>query len=310
MAASPKKLILLAALVASASLGLRTSGSPVIADVPAAEGRQIQENSRAPVTRIISLVPALTEMLFAIGAGPQVVAVSSYDEFPPAVEELPRVGALIDPDVERILSLRPGLVLTYGSQSGLEVQLARAGIRTFIYRHGGVAGVLQALRDLGAATGHTADGERTAREIQAQLDAVQARVRPYRRPRTLLVFSRQPQSLQQMYVSGGGGFLDDILQIAGGANVFADVQRESVQPSHETLLARAPEAIIEIHATGMLATADVRRERSLWATLASIPAVRSGRIHFLDGSYLVVPGPRVALAAEALARALHPEAFQ
>ncbi len=308
MAAYPKSLILLAALVAVTG-ALKVSGSPVIAD-SAAEGRQVSGSSDAPVTRIISLVPALTEMLFAIGAGPQVIAVSSYDEFPPEVEVLPRVGALLDPDMERILALRPGLVLTYGSQTVLEVQLARAGIRTFTYRHGGVAGVLQALRDLGAATGHAADGERKAREIQAQLDAVQARVRQYRRPSTLLVFSRQPQSLQQMYVSGGVGFLHDILQIAGGANVFADVRRESVQPSHETLLARAPEAIIEMHATGMMATADVRRERSLWASLASIPAVRSGRIHFLDGSYLVVPGPRMGLAAEALARALHPEAFQ
>lgn len=307
MAAYPKKLILLAVLVA---VTFAASGSPVITDASAAEGRQVSGNSGAPVTRIISLVPALTEMLFAISAGPQVIAVSSYDEFPPAVEALPRVGALLDPDVERILALQPDLVLTYGSQTGLEVQLARAGIRTFTYRHGGVAGVLQALRDLGAATGHAADGESKAREIQAQLDAVRARVRPYRRPRTLLVFSRQPQSLQQMYVSGGIGFLDDILQIAGGANVFADVRRESVQPSHETLLARAPEAIVEIHATGMMATADVRRERSLWATLASIPAVRSGRIHFLDGSYLVVPGPRMGLAAETLARTLHPEAFE
>lgn len=307
MAAYPKKLILLAALVA---VTFAASGSPVITDASAAEGRQVSGNSGAPVTRIISLVPALTEMLFAISAGPQVIAVSSYDEFPPAVEALPRVGALLDPDVERILALQPDLVLTYGSQTGLEVQLARAGIRTFTYRHGGVAGVLQALRDLGAATGHAADGESKAREIQAQLDAVRARVRPYRRPRTLLVFSRQPQSLQQMYVSGGIGFLDDILQIAGGANVFADVRRESVQPSHETLLARAPEAIVEIHATGMMATADVRRERNLWATLASIPAVRSGRIHFLDGSYLVVPGPRMGLAAETLARTLHPEAFE
>jgi iron complex transport system substrate-binding protein len=310
MAAHPKRLILLAALVVVTSAGLRASGSPGVTDAPAAEGGQMSGNSDAPVTRIISLVPALTEMLFAIGAGPQVIAVSSYDEFPPAVEALPRVGALLDPDVERILALRPSLVLTYGSQGGLEVQLARAGIPTFIYRHGGVAGVLQALRDLGAATGHAADAEREARAIQAQLDAVQARVSEYRRPRTLLVFSRQPQSLQQMYVSGGGGFLDDILQIAGGANVFADVQRESVQPSHETLLARAPETIVEIHATGMMATADVERERSLWATLASIPAVRNGRIHFLDGSYLVIPGPRMGLAAEALARALHPDAFQ
>ena len=309
MATYPKRLILLGALVALTVPGPRASGLPAGGDIPV-PARQVADNSTAPVTRIISLVPALTEMLFAIGAGSQVIAVSSYDEFPPAVEALPRVGALLDPDVERILSLQPDLVLTYGSQNELEVQLARAGIRTFTYRHGGVAGVLQALRDLGAATGHAADGERKAREIQAQLDAVQARVRGYARPRTLLVLTRRPQSLQQMYVSGGFGFLDDILQIAGGANVFADVRQESVQPSHETLLARAPEAIVELHAAGMMAATDLDRERTLWSALASIPAVRGGRVHFLEGSYLVVPGPRMGLAAQALARALHPEAFE
>lgn len=309
MAAYPKRLILLAALVAVAG-GVWATGSPVVAQAQSEAGRRGSVGNGAPVARIISLVPALTEVLFAIGAGPQVIAVSSYDDFPPEVEALPRVGALLDPDVERILALRPGLVLTYGSQNGLETQLARAGVRTFTYRHGGVASILDAVRDLGAATGHAAAGERKAHEIEAQLNAVRAKVRPFGRPRALLVFSRQPQSLQQMYVSGGFGFLDDILEIAGGANVFADVLQESVQPSHETLLARAPEVIIELHSTGMMASTGVLRERSLWAALASIPAVRRDRIHFLDGSYLVVPGPRVGLAAEALARALHPEAFE
>ena len=309
MAAYPKRLIFLAVLVAVTG-DLWATGSPVVAHPQAERDRQATAGNDAPVTRIISLVPALTEVLFAIGAGPQVIAVSSYDDFPPEAKALPRVGALLDPNLERIFARRPDLVLTYGSQSALETQLARAGIRTFAYRHGGVAGVLDAVRDLGAATGHAADGERKAREIEAQLDAVRAKVRPFGRPRTLLVFSRQPRSLQRMYVSGGVGFLDDILQIAGGANVFADVPRESVQPSHETLLARAPEVIIELHATGMMASTGVLLERSLWAQLASIPAVRNDRIHFLDGSYLVVPGPRVALAAEALARALHQEAFR
>ena len=78
-----------------------------------------------------------------VGAGSQVAGVSSYDDFPPEAKALPRVGALLDPDVERILSLRPDLVITYGSQTDLEKQLARAGIRIFSYRHGGIATILQ-----------------------------------------------------------------------------------------------------------------------------------------------------------------------
>ena len=264
----------------------------------------------APARRIVSLVPAVTEMLFAIGAGPQVVAVSSFDDFPPEVKLLPRVGALLDPDVERILTLRPDLVITYGSQGSVEAQLARAGIRTFSYRHGGVGAIVQTVRDLGSVTGRASQAGGKAHEIEAQFDTVRAAVRGYARPRVLLVFGRQPQSLRQMYASGGAGFLNDILEAAGAQNVFSDVRQESVQPSQETLLARAPDIIIEIRSGRSEATTDAAGERSAWSPLASIPAVRNGRIHRLTGAQFVVPGPRVGLAAEQLARMLHPEAFK
>ncbi len=263
-----------------------------------------------PARRIVSIVPALTELLFALGAGPQVVGVSSYDEGPPEVQSLPRVGALLNPDTERILSLRPDFVVLYGSQSDLEARLARAGIRTFSYRHGDLAHVFDTILELALLVGRERDGERLASEIRTQLDAVRASVRGRPRPRTLLVFERDPGALRGLYVSGGRGFLHDLLELAGGVNVFADIDREAVQPSLETLLARGPEAIIEVRATGMLNTTDDAVARRVWSTLSSIPAVRNDRIHVLHGDHLVVPGPRVALAAEALARAMHPQAFQ
>jgi iron complex transport system substrate-binding protein len=260
--------------------------------------------------RIVSLVPALTEMLFAIGAGPGVVAVSSYDEFPPEVKSLPKVGALLDPDMERIFALRPDLVISYGSQSDVQVQLARAGIRVFSYRHAGLAGVFSTLQELGEAVGRPAESDRLSREIRSRLDAIQARVRGRPKPRTLLVFERDSASLRSVYVSGGVGFLHDMLEIAGGVNVFADIQRESVQPSIETMLIRAPDVIIEVRATGMLEAADAGQAKRAWDTLASVPAVRRGRVHVLSGDHLVVPGPRVVQGTDALARALHPEAFR
>jgi iron complex transport system substrate-binding protein len=260
--------------------------------------------------RIVSLVPALTEMLFSIGAGPQVIAVSSFDEFPPQVKSLPRVGALLDPDMERILALRPDLVLSYGSQTDVQAQLSRANIRVFSYRHAGLNGIFTTLKDLGAAVGRPADADRLARDIRGGLDAIQARVRRRPKPKTLLVFERDPASLRSVYVSGGVGFLHDMLGIAGGVNVFADVARESVQPSVETMLARAPEVILEVRATGLLAAADVAQARRVWGALASVPAVKEGRIEILTGEHLVVPGPRVVQGTEAFARALHPDAFK
>jgi ABC-type Fe3+-hydroxamate transport system substrate-binding protein len=101
-----------------------------------------------------------------------------------------------------------------------------------------------------------------------------------------------------------------MLEAAGGRNVFADVEREAVQPSQEMLLTRAPEVIIELRAGGPLPPDVAAGERRLWNALPSIPAVRSGRIHFLDGDYLLVPGPRVAAATEVFARTLHPDAIR
>ncbi len=254
--------------------------------------------------RIISVVPAATEMLFATGAGPRVVAVSSFDEFPPEVARLPRVGALLDPDLERILTLKPDLVIVYASQHDLIEQLRRAGIGVFEYRHGTLADVLATIRELGTRTGVAGEAAALAKRIERRLDAIRDRVRNRPRPRTLVVFGREPLTLRNLSVNGGIGFMHDLVDIAGGEDVFGDVKRESVQASTETVLARAPEVIIELRAN---APSDIPRERRVWATLASLPAVRHGRVEFLVGDEMVVPGPRIADAAERLADVLHPE---
>jgi iron complex transport system substrate-binding protein len=256
--------------------------------------------------RIISLVPALTEMLYAVGAGPQVVAVSSYDEYPPEVKQLPRVGALLDPDTERIISLTPDLVITYGSQVDLQAQMKRASIPTFDYRHAGLAHILVTIRELGVRTGHAAEGEKVVTSIEARLAAVRARVAGKPRPRTLLVFSREPKTLRNMYVSGGRGFLHDMLEIAGGEDVFNDIDRESVQVSTETILARKPDVILELRPEEIPDGQPMQEELASWSRLASVPAVRNKRVLFLAGHAVTVPGPRVADSVERMAKALHP----
>jgi iron complex transport system substrate-binding protein len=267
-----------------------------------------RRNAASSPRRIVSLVPAITEMLFAMGAGAQVVAVSSYDTFPPEVTALPKVGALLDPDTERILALRPDLVVVYGSQSELHTQLERAGLRAFSYRHGGIASTLDTMRQIGLATGHRQEADNLVSSIQARLDAVRTRVKGRPQPRTLLVFDRQPRTLRGIYASGGKGFLHEMLNIAGGQNVFADVSRQSAQPSIETLLARAPDVILEVRAMGL--AENTPAESDVWSPLSSVPAVRNRRVHLMVGDYLVVPGPRLAMATETFARVLHPEAFR
>lgn len=256
-------------------------------------------------TRVVSLVPALTEMVFAIGAGHRVVAVSSYDEDPPEVRQLPRVGALLDPDVERIIALRADLVLLYGSQTDLMAQLKRASIPYYEYRHGGLARVSATIRELGRRLGHVGEAEMVAARIDDRLAALRQRSAPLVKPRVLLVFSRERGSLRNIYASGGRGFLHDMLEAAGGVNVFADIQAESVQASSELILARQPDVILELRPTDIPPPGERAAAMSAWRALASVPAVRHGRLHFLPGRSLVVPGPKVADGAEAMFAMLH-----
>jgi iron complex transport system substrate-binding protein len=256
--------------------------------------------------RIISLVPNVTEILFAIGAGPQVVAVSNYDVEPPEVRSLPTVGALLDPDTERIISLRPDLVVTYGSQTDLQTQLRSANIPFFDYRHGGLDHIMVTMRALGARTGHAAQADQAATSLQASIEAIRKRVAGRPRPKTLLVFGREPGSLRNIYASGGRGFLHDMLVAAGGDDVLNDIEKESAQVSTEMILARAPEVILELNSSNRLNEADLKRVVDPWMKLSSVPAVKNRRVVILMGSGLTVPGPRVADGIEKMAKALHP----
>jgi iron complex transport system substrate-binding protein len=265
---------------------------------------------RAPAAtsprRIVSLVPATTEMLFAMGAGDRVIGVSSYDHFPPAVERLPRLGGLLDPSVERVLALRPDLVVVYDTQIDFRQQLARAGIATFDYQHRDLADITKTMIALGERVGRKAGAEAAVARIDARLQSVRSRVAGLPKPGTLLVFGREPGALRQVDASGGYGFLHDLLELAGGRDVLADISRQSVQMSAEMILARAPEVIIELHYGDSLTALNFAQERKVWDALPSVPAVRNNRVYLLGGNEFVVPGPRIADAAERLATVLHP----
>lgn len=282
---------------------LAVAGLALTALVAACGGGQppAQDPAPRPPARIVSVVPAVTEMLFAIGAGPRVVAVSSFDHWPREVEKLAKVGGLLDPDLERIISLRPDLLVADASQSEMIAKAQGAGIRVYPYRLGGLDKVTRTMRELGRILGTERDAEAAAAAIDRRLEAIRQRVAGARRHKTLLIFGRDEGALRSIDVSGGVGFLHDIVQLAGGDNVFGGEQREWVRVSVESILAAAPEVVIELHYGYHLTPARLRTEMATWRTLAALPAVRRNRVHLLEGDKFVVPGPRVAEAAEAIA---------
>jgi iron complex transport system substrate-binding protein len=249
-------------------------------------------------------------MLFAMGAGERLAGVSNYDRFPPEVARLPKVGGLLDPDVERVLTLKPDLVIVYDTQTDLKRQLERAHVPIFPYVHRGLPDITQTMRDLGARVGAKAAADAAAARIEQQLADIGRRVAGRPRPKTLLVFGREQGTLRHITASAGYGFLHDVLELAGSSDALADLHKQSVDMSTEMILLRAPEVIIELRYGDAVKPELFGAERLVWNALASVPAVKNNRVHLLDGLEFVVPGPRIVLAAERFARTLHPEVFK
>jgi len=172
----------------------------------------------------------------------------------------------------------------------------------------GLPDITETIRSLGTRVGVARQANSLANSIESTVQKIRSKVATLPRPKTLLVFGRERGSLRNIDASGGLGFLHDMLEAAGGADVLSDVKRQSVTMTTEMVLARAPDVILELR-YGPADPGDAEDLRQ-WNALAAVPAVKSKRIYLLHGEQFVVPGPRVVLAVEQMARTLHPEAFQ
>lgn len=266
--------------------------------------------SAQPPQRIVSLVPAVTEMLFAMDAGPNVVGVSQFDRYPPEATTRPNVGGLLDPDIERILSLHPTLVVFYDTQVDLRNELARAGISAFAYRHGSIADVFDTIERLGASVNRVQQSHALTRRMQTEIADVRAHVRGFPRVPTLFVIGRDPGELRHVYVAGGEAFLNELIDLAGGINVCRDIARPAAEVSTEQILVRQPEVIVESWANRPMDRQSREAEIAVWNRLASLPAVRRHRVVEITDNRLAVPGPRLPQGIRILAETLHPDAFR
>jgi iron complex transport system substrate-binding protein len=247
-------------------------------------------------------------MLFAMGAESDVIGVSSFDRFPAEVSSRPKVGGLLDPDTERIITLRPTLVVIYETQVELRDRLASVGIPTWLYRHGSVASIYDTIRGLGHALGRTANADALTHRMQQQIADIKGALRGQPTVPTLFVIGRDEGALQHLDVAGGEGFLNEIVDLAGGINVFRDVVRPAIDASTEQVLARRPEAILELWVNRRLDAATRQREAAVWNPLTALPAVRNHRIFEINDERLAVPGPRLPDGVRLFASLLHPDA--
>jgi iron complex transport system substrate-binding protein len=268
--------------------------------LPACTQREGSSEPKARVPKqIISVVPSATEMLFALGVGDRVIAVGDYDRFPPEVESKPRIGGLLNPNIEKIIEMKPDLVLTYGSQEALRLRLNAVGIRLYAFTHGDIEHTLDYIIELGKTVGEENRGREIVGRIHAAFDDLR-KTAPAARPSVLVVHNRGAGLLGSFYSVGSKAFQHELIDIAGGRNVLGDLQQEVVQPTLEEILRRAPDIIIET-IPPPASEADIRQRENDWKTLKNVPAVQKGRVFVVADDYLLVPGARLDQAARRFA---------
>jgi len=257
--------------------------------------------SRAPLaaTRVVSLSPSTTEAMFAIGAGAELVGRSRYCDYPPEVLALPQVGGYSDPNLEAILGLRPDLVIGAHGPAGpkLEESLQAHGPLTFFPETESFAQIDAMLRALGERTGHAEDAQRVVAGLDAREAAITRAVSTLPKARVLLVFGVSP-----IVVAGPGGFPDELIQRAGGANVVTD---GGAYPALgvERVIALDPDVILDTTA-GHVGTS-IGPDSPGWK---EVGAVKRGRVIPLADEAVLRPGPRIGDGLATIARALHPDA--
>lgn len=289
------------ALAARAALALAGAGI-----LPAQEAVRVEDDLgravdlAAPPARIVSLVPAVTEILYAIGAADGLVGRSVWDDEPPAVRAVPSVGDALRPDAERVLARRPDLVILHAGPdaAGAAERLSGLGAPTFAVRIDDFEDLDRTVRRLGLLLGREPEAEALRVRIRSELEEVRASTAGL--PRVSVYYDvAWPPAI----TIGAGSYLDELIAIAGGRNVFGDLPAPSPRVALEAIVARDPDVIVVPGDAAAGASASPG-ERPGWQ---AVGAVRRGAVRPVDAALLHRLGPRVGAAARALARALHPE---
>lgn len=260
-------------------------------------------------SRIIAMAPSITEVLYALDLGGSVVGVTRYCLYPPQAQQKTIVGGFLDPSFEAIVALDPDLIVVLPVHGETVGKLENLGIKTLIVDHRTVKGILESIVIIGAACGREQAARALVEEIDRRTTRIRERTRGLERPRVLLSAGRNLGTgrLEEVYVAGKRQWYDEVIQLAGGENAFADEMVQFPSLSGEGLLRLNPDVIIEM--------APQMKERGLtlnavaaeWESVPGLQAVKTGRVHVLPGDYTVIPGPRFVDIVEDLARVLHPE---
>jgi iron complex transport system substrate-binding protein len=259
--------------------------------------------------RLVSLAPSITETLFALGLGDRVVGVTRYCDYPKEALSKTKVGGYTNPNFETIVKLKPDLVLVTEYHGVILGELSGLKLKALTLKTESIEDVVGAIREIGETCGVEKTSEELAGSIEGRLAAVRAKTKGLDRPRVLLSVGRSmgTNSLKEVFIAGKGTFFDEAVEAAGGTNAYTGETVKYPRVSAEGILELNPDVIVDLVADIGDKGLDEEEIKTEWRDMNQVSAVKNGRVHVLGEDYVVVPGPRVVLLVERLARLFHPE---
>ncbi len=283
---------------ASAPIGHRVPDRVLIPTVDPAE-------ANAGPARIVSLAPSATEFCCALGLRDRLVGRTRFCDYPADVESIVDLGTAHDLSAERLLTLRPDLILVTGTTRGHTDRLAGLGLAWRTLPDGSLADIYRSIEALGEWTDRPRTATALAAAIRDDIERVAARHRGGPRRRVLLVASVLSDPPAPPTVAGPGSFYDELMRMAGIVNAAPVDGRDFGPLSLEAILTADPDFIIELDPDGAARPAGEADALVAWGRIGPLRAVREGRVRVLVGNQHYVPGPRIAQTFEAICRALN-----
>ena len=259
--------------------------------------------------RIISMSPGITEILFALGAGDRVVGVTDFCTYPEEACTRPSVGGLLNPNVETWIRLQPDLIVHQIKSNKIEINARNLGIETLVIPQDTLANIFRGIQTIGDALNLSDSARRLTQKLKEDVDFHRNELAGVRKKSVLFLLGDSDDPSRDLYAVGGGTFLGEILELAGGANIVPDPLAKYPRISKEFILQKSPEVIVVAGPKANLSDKELERNLQQWQQFPTLRAVREKNIFYIGADYILIPGPRLVKILTRFARAIHPEVF-
>jgi len=268
----------------------------------------LQEVHAAP-QRVISTSPAITEILFALGAGNRVIGVTDFCSYPKQACRLPSIGGPLNPSTETWIALKPDLIIIQEDSKVIQKNAKILGIPTLTVSVNNLKNILTSIQTMADALQMPQAGHQLAVKIKSKIEGYRTHLKKIKPRQVLMLLSDTNDPSRDLYAVGRGTFLNELLTIAGGNNVLPDTMAKYPKVSKEYIIAKSPEIIIEVGPKSNLSKEETLARKKTWGKFSTLRAVKNDRIYFIGADYILIPGPRLLNILNDFTRTIHPELF-